>query len=181
MLLGEDVFYPYMPAVTTSVQTVLNAETAAARRAGFPIKVALIASPIDLGVIPELFGHPQQYAAFLDREISFQGPHPLLVVMAAGYGVQGTGGPAGLALAGLPPPAEKTSTALARAAITAVARLTKASGHRLEGGFAAPTPTAGGGGGSSTTPIVIALAVAAVAAAGTLIARRRRSAAPPAR
>ncbi len=44
VLLGEDVFYPYMPAVTTSVQTVLNAETAAARRAGFPIKVALIAS-----------------------------------------------------------------------------------------------------------------------------------------
>src|SRR5262245_14137685 len=70
VLLGENVFYPYQPAVSQQVQKALNAQTAAAKRSGFPIKVALIASPVDLGVIPDLFGKPQKYAAFLDQEIS---------------------------------------------------------------------------------------------------------------
>ena len=84
-----------LPAAGLQVggQPTLNAETAAAKRAGFPIKVALIASPVDLGVIPDLFGKPQQYADFLDQEISFQGKQPLLVVMAAGYGVAGSDRP----------------------------------------------------------------------------------------
>ena len=99
MLLGLNVFYPFEPPVRRSVQRTLNAETAAAKRAGFPIKVALIASPLDLGVIPSLFGKPQQYADFLDQEISFLGKQPLLVVMSDGYGTQGFGGPAKLAVA----------------------------------------------------------------------------------
>ena len=100
VLLGQNVFYPYQPPVSKSVAATLNAETAAAKRAGFPLKVALIASPVDLGVIPDLFGKPQKYADFLDQEISFQGKQPLLVVMAAGYGVQGLSGPGKLAVAG---------------------------------------------------------------------------------
>src|SRR3954453_3989674 len=92
-LLGQNVFYPYQPKVSPAVAARLNAETAAAKRAGFPLKVALIASPLDLGVIPDLFGKPQKYADFLDQEISFQGKQPLLVVMPAGYGVQGVSGP----------------------------------------------------------------------------------------
>ena len=89
VLLGENVFYPYSPQVSPSLQKTLNAETAAAKKAGFPLKVALIAAPVDLGVIPDLFGKPQKYADFLDQEISFQGKQPLLVVMKAGYGAQG--------------------------------------------------------------------------------------------
>ena len=88
MLLGENVFYPYTPPVSPALQKSLNAATAAAKQAGFPIKVALIASPVDLGVIPDLFGKPQKYADFLDQEISFQAKQPLLVVMSAGYGVR---------------------------------------------------------------------------------------------
>ena len=45
--------------------------TAKAKAEGFPVKVALIAAPTDLGVIPDLFGKPQPYAQFLDQEISF--------------------------------------------------------------------------------------------------------------
>jgi len=89
VLLGENVFYPYRPVVSGSLQRTLNTEAAAAAKAHFPIKVALIASPVDLGVIPDLFGKPQKYADFLDQEISFQVKQPLLVVMASGYGVQG--------------------------------------------------------------------------------------------
>src|SRR5258708_10141456 len=81
VLLGEDVFYPYTPPVTAAIQHELSAATAAARKAKVPIKIALIASPVDLGVIPDLFGKPQQYAQFLDQEISFRCKQPLLVVI----------------------------------------------------------------------------------------------------
>ena len=73
VLLGESVFYPYSPPVATGLQKTLNAETAAGTRAHFPIKVALIDTPVDLGAIPTLFGKPQQYADFLHQEISFLG------------------------------------------------------------------------------------------------------------
>ena len=108
VLLGENVFYPYSPHVSASAQKSLNALTAAAaKRAGLPIKVALIASPVDLGVIPDLFGKPQKYAEFLDQEISFRRKQPLLVVMPAGYGTQGLSPKAASAIAALPKPTEE--------------------------------------------------------------------------
>lgn len=168
-LLGENVFYPYSPPVARAVQLQLNRETAAARRAGFPIKVALIAGPTDLGAIPSLFGKPQAYARFLDQEISFRGAQPLLVVMPAGYGVQGVTGPARLAVSALPKPAGKTSTDLARAAQAAVAKLVSASGHSVKG-------TGGGGdsGGGGTTVLLIVLVLAAIAVSTALILLRVR-------
>jgi hypothetical protein len=176
-LLGENVFYPYTPPVAASVQRTLNAETAATKKAGFPLKVALIAAPTDLGVIPDLFGQPQKYADFLDQEISFQGRQPLLVVMATGYGLQGISELALNAARGLHPPAGKTSTDLAQAAIAAVAKLAAASGHPVKGvpGLGGGSGSSGGGGGSPT-PLIIGLAVAAVLVAGTLVALRRRQA-----
>jgi hypothetical protein len=173
-LLGQNVFYPYTPPVTASTQRTLKAETVAAKKAGFPLKVALIASPVDLGVIPDLFGKPQKYADFLDQEISFQGKQPLLVVMAAGYGVQGVTGPAKLAVGALRPPAGKTSNDLAQAAITAVAKLASASGHDLKAVKGLPGDSGGSGGGSST-PLILALAAAAVLVAAALLVLRRRN------
>ena len=173
VLLGQNVYYPYSPAVPRAVQAKLNAETAAAKKAGLPIKVALIASPVDLGVIPELFGKPQDYAKFLNKEISFQGPQPLLVVMAAGYGTQGVSAKAAAAAGALPKPAGKTSTDLAQAARTAVAKLAAADGHPIKG--AAGAGTASGASGS-TTPLLIGLIVAAIVVAGALILLRRRQA-----
>jgi MYXO-CTERM domain-containing protein len=176
VLLGENVFYPYSPPVSSSLQKTLDAETAAATRAGFPVKVALIASPVDLGVIPDLFGKPQQYARFLDQEISFQTKQQLLVVMSTGYGVQGLGRPATTAAGSLARPAGKQSNDLARAAITAVAKLSAAAGHPITGVPGIPGASSGGGGGA-TTVIIVALALAALATAGALVAKRRRRAA----
>jgi hypothetical protein len=175
VLLGESVFYPYSPATSGTLERKLNAETAAAAKAHFPIKVALIASPVDLGTIPELFGKPQKYADFLDIEISFEGKQKLLVVMAAGYGVQGMGPGPTAAAPKLPPPAGKTSDDLAQAAITAVAKLAAADGHPLAN-FSATSGSASGG-SSGRTILLIVLIVAAVATAGTLVAVRRRPAA----
>jgi hypothetical protein len=180
VLLGQNVFYPYVPPVSRSVAATLNAETAAAKRAGFALKVALIASPVDLGVIPDLFGKPQKYADFLDQEISFQGKQPLLVVMAAGYGVQGLTGPGTLAVAGLKPPAGKTSNELATAAIGAVAKIAAASGHKLTGVPGVPGSSSSEGGSSASTLIVALLAAAAVLVAVALIVLRRRNPGRPA-
>jgi hypothetical protein len=176
VLLGQNVFYPYSPPVSGSVQKTLDAETAAAVRAGFPIKVALIASPVDLGVIPDLFGKPQQYADFLDQEISFRTRQPLLVVMSTGFGIQGVSGPAKAAVASLQKPAGGQSDDLARAAIAAVAKLSAAAGRpvRVAGGGGSPHGSSGGG--SARTILLIALIVGAVAAAGGLLVLRRRSA-----
>jgi hypothetical protein len=175
VLLGQNVFYPYTPAVSPAIQKTLDAETTAASQAKFPIKVALIASPVDLGVIPDLFGKPQKYAEFLDQEISFQTKQPLLVVMPAGYGVQGIHGPAAAAVTSLPKPSGPTSNALAQAAITAVAKLAADSGHPIKGVAGIPGSSSASG-GSSTTPIVIALVAAAVLTAAALIVVRRRQA-----
>jgi hypothetical protein len=176
VLLGQNVFYPYAPPTSAAVQKTLNAETAAAKKAGFPVKVALIGAPVDLGVIPSLFGKPQQYANFLDQEISFQGKQVLLVVMAAGYGTQGMSAAATRAAASLPKPTGTTPTELASAAVTAVDKLAASAGHPIKG-----VPGVGGAssGGGSPTVIFVILALAAIGAAAALVAIRRRHAATP--
>jgi hypothetical protein len=173
VLLGENVFYPYSPPTSATIQNSLNAETAAAKRAGFPLKVALIGSPVDLGVIPDLFGKPQQYAEFLDQEISFRVRQPLLVVMAAGYGAVGLGTSATTAIGSLPKPAGTKGDELATAAIAAVPKLAVAAGHPIKRA-PGPGPSASN---SGATVLIAVLAVAAAAIAVALIVLRRRAAA----
>jgi hypothetical protein len=185
VLLGENVFYPFAPTVSSRLQAELNAETAAASRAHFPIKVALIASPADLGAIPSLFGKPQEYANFLDREISSSNnSQPLLVVMRTGYGAQGLDPAAAIAVVRLAAPAGPSTDDLARAAVLAIPKLAAAAGHPI--GAVRAGSTAGGGGPSRLLSLVL-LAVAAVAASAAIIevrrwragiARRRRARTP---
>jgi hypothetical protein len=175
VLLGESVFYPYQPPVKSSIQKALNAEALAAQRAGFPIKVALIASPVDLGVIPDLFEKPQKYADFLDQEISFQARQLLLVVMPSGYGVQGLPQKASAAVATLAKPAGKSSNDLATAALGAIPRLAAAAGHPIK---RAPQTTKASSSGNSTSTLLIVLIAAAALIAltlGVLTLRRRRA------
>jgi hypothetical protein len=173
VLPAENVFYPYSPSVASTLRQELDAETAAAKRAHFPIKVALIASPADLGAIQTLYGKPQQYARFLESEIGFGSRQLLLVVMAAGYGVQGLP-PVATRLAGsLPKPSEGRVNSLARAAVAAVPKLAAATGHRLGGTLGPPTTA------TSTGPSAAVLAfpaLAAVAIAGAILAIRHRMA-----
>jgi hypothetical protein len=172
VLLGERVFYPYSPPVSAGLQKVLNAETAEASRAHFPIKVALIDTPVDLGAIPTLFAKPQQYADFLDQEISFAGSEQLLlVVMPNGYGVRGLDRSVTDTTSTLQRPAGRGSNDLARAAIAAVPKLAAAAGH--------PIASAAGGSdgseGNDTTAISVGALVflAVVASAAVLWFRHR--------
>jgi hypothetical protein len=172
VLLGESVFYPFTPTVSASLQKKLGEETAAASRAHFPIKVALIGSPVDLGAIPSLFGKPQQYANFLDQEISFGSQKdPLLVVMRAGYGVSGLDRAATVAVATLHKPAGASVDDLAQAAVLAVPRLAGAAGHPIAAA-AVGTPSSGS---SSLLPVVLLVVVAVAAAVAITAVRRRRT------
>ena len=174
VLLGSNVFYPFDPPVSPSAQRTLNAVTAAAQKADVKVKVALIAAPTDLGVIPSLFGKPQEYADFLYREITFLGPQRLLVVMYDGYGTQGLTAVAQKAVAALPKPAGKTSTDLAQAGAVAVARIAAAEGHPIQAGSGVPSVASQSSGGDSNTPILIGLVAAAVVITGGILALRRR-------
>jgi hypothetical protein len=170
VLLGANVFYPYSPPVSADLEKTLNGVVAAARRARFPIKVALIDSPTDLGGLPSFFGKPQRYASFLDQELGFISPNPpLLVVMPNGYGVKGLPDAASTAAASLPKPTGTQSSDLVRAAIVAVPKLAAAAGHPL----GRASGSSGGGGSSALVP-VIALVVVAVGAAGGVLAYRSR-------
>lgn len=175
VLLGADVFYPYTPPVSFRLQKQLNGEAAAAAKAHFHLKVALIDGPYDLGVVPQMFGKPQEYANFLDQELKlFLGPHPpLLVVMPGGFGVQNLPAAATSAVASLSKPGGRRSNDLASAAIAAVPKLAAAAGHPIS---TADVSGSGSGGGGGTWPIVI-VAVAAIALAGGVLVARRRLAA----
>jgi hypothetical protein len=173
VLVSQNVFYPYSPPPAGALQSALNSEATATARAHFQIKVALIASPMDLGGIPNFFGKPQAYADFLDQEIAFGRPHPpLLVVMASGFGVRGLPQPAVVLAASLPKPASARSDDLARAAIAALPKLANAAGHPI------PAKSASVSGGRTTghvptalTVVIFALIVVAIAVA---ILRYRR-------
>lgn len=172
-LLFENVFYPYSPSVSRKLVETLNGETAAARRGGFPIKVALIASTGDLGAIPIMFGKPATYAGFLDEEIR-SAPHKLLlVVMPGGYGVSTLSRPARAAGTRLAKPASGRSDDLARAAIAAVPKLAAAAGHPL--GRIRPQPAVKHDSGWKP-PTAAILALAAIIIAGAIIVIRQRRA-----
>jgi len=174
VLIGENVFYPYSPTVSPALQSTLNAETAAASHAHFPIKVALIASPVDLGTVTSLYGQPQNYADFLDVEISYLDIRQMvLVVMPNGYGVSGLDRPATLASRKLTKPAGRTSNDLARAAIVAVAKLAFAAGHPIKN---IRSTTAASGSSGWQPPAAAILALGAIAAAGAILALRHRDA-----
>lgn len=177
VLLAQAVYYPYMPVVSAKLSRALDRLTAQAKAAGYPLKVAIIASPNDLGAVPQLFGKPQPYAKFLHSEIVYNNRQPLLVVMPAGFGWQDAGAAADATMAKVPRPAATDSNTLTRSAIVAVQKLAAANGHPL------PAAEAGAGGpgrGAAPNPLIvfggplvlIALAVAVLTRRG-----RRRPAA----
>jgi hypothetical protein len=169
VLIGENVFYPYSPAVSAGLQKQLNGETAAAARAHFPIKVALIPAPADLGALPTLFDKPKQYSNFLDQEISFLNVKPLLlVVMPNGYGVTHVGAAATRVAGTLKKPASSQSDDIARAAIAAVPKLAAAAGHPIG------TVSEAGSGSGGPSPLLALAVLAAVAVAAAAVITRIR-------
>jgi len=170
VLLGQDVFYPYQPRISSALEAALKTALRRASLTGLNLKVAIIESPEELGVVPKLFGHPQAYAQFLDREISFNRPQPLLVVMPAGFGVAAAGSQAALARVAVD--TRQRAYGLTRSAILAVVALARARGRPIATPAIPPYSTSGTG-----TPALLIFGVPAalLILAGLVATRRGRS------
>ncbi|HEX6490025.1 MAG TPA: hypothetical protein VF002_01475 [Gaiellaceae bacterium] len=167
------VFFSVQAPQSSTAGRQLQALAAAARKRKFPIRIAVISQPGDLGLIQGLWGKPQQYAAFLGAELFQFGNYKgtLVVSMPAGFGVHGPGAtPQGKrALAALPKPGPVALERLGKETVVAVRRLAAANGHPL------PVPSAAGSGSGTSTWFVVAavLAGALVALAGAFFGLRR--------
>ncbi len=127
VLLTQDVYLPATPATSEGAARALLTITRRARATGWPLKVAIFATPADLGNAARLFSTPQLYADQLAREI---GDPRLLVVTPVGFAGQKLGDGVARALAGLAP-VTPGDDRLERQAVTAVARLASEAGHPL--------------------------------------------------
>jgi hypothetical protein len=173
VLLLQDVYSPYQPPIPKPVLDALTSTTKQLRKAGFPLKVAVIASKTDLGTVPQFLGRPQPYAQFLESEIKFNKAKPLLVVMEAGYGTAEVPPNIAKSVADLDKPSSGSADALGRSAIDAVLRIASAAGHPLPKPKL-PAAASGGGGGGTSPAIIFGVPVLLLALGGGLAALRAR-------
>jgi hypothetical protein len=174
VLLLQDVYLPYAPGVPPDLGRTITDLLKETRKAGFPLKVAIIADPKDLGAVPQFFGRPQSYAPFLESEIAFNKKKPLLTVMPSGYGVAGLPAGSENGLAGFAAPKSPAGEDLGRAAVGAIVKLSRAAGHPVPAPRL-PKASSGSGGGGSTSPLIVfGVPVALLALGGALAALRRR-------
>ena len=121
------------PDLTASGRDLLFVTHAAKKR--FPIRVAVIYQPSDLGLIQSLWKRPQPYAKFLGKElIAFGRYHGTLVVaMPNGFGVFGPGAtPKGKrALGPVAAPGNVGLDTFGAATVQAVRTVAAANGHPL--------------------------------------------------
>jgi hypothetical protein len=175
VLIGQSIF-PGYGTITPKVQDELYSVTTAAQRAGFPVRIALIDGPSDLGAVPQEWGHPASYAHFLDYEINTVVGGHILVVMPQGFGLATGGQPESVAaLSGIP--IGSGANGLGIAAVAATEKLAAAAGHPLGRGAATQSVPLGASSATvnrAVTALLILLAIAALAVAAAVLARRHR-------
>jgi hypothetical protein len=122
VLVSQDVFLPQSQTIRPTLADQLNALTRQADQSGNTLKIALIATPTDLGSVSSLYGQPTNYARYLSLELEFVTKAPVLVVMPQGVGFARAGKtiPA-QQLAGLS--TQSGPDGLARTAMAAIKRL----------------------------------------------------------
>lgn len=172
--MGQQVFLSLQPTFSTSAQQELTGIVAAANRAGFAIRVAVISSSYDLGSVTELWRKPRVYARFLGLELSSSYRGRLLVVMPNGFGFNWPGHSPAEAERQLANLTTRSGVGgLLGAGQAAVVKLADAAGVKIS------APAANASGKSNQLGVVIAAAVAALAAAAALalgVRRHRRRA-----
>ena len=174
-LLLQDVYLPIQPPMPPAYASAIRSMAASAKKAGFQLKVAIVATPNDLGLVPQLFNKPQAYAPYLGREIDFQKKNSLLVVMPTGYGTNDVLPKVAASIKSLPAPGASLDS-IGKGTLTAIGHMSAAAGHPVP----VPKVKSGGGSGGSTSPAVIfGVPVLFLALAGGLMALRRRQTPPP--
>ncbi|TMK69488.1 MAG: hypothetical protein E6G50_12240 [Actinobacteria bacterium] len=150
VLYTQRVFLPFESPVPKPVSSRLDAVVQSARSSRYPIKVAVIGTPADLGTAYALWKKPQEYARFLGQELVFLYKGTLLIVMPSGFGVyhyRHSVAPELRALVKLS--VERNGIdGLVDSAVTAVARLAAANGHPVPVPPPAKASDSGSGSGS---------------------------------
>ena len=179
VLIAQDVYLPYSPPTRADLQRALERTVREARAAGYPVKVALIASQGDLGAYPALYNKPNEYATLLAQELPANAHgrrvtgQRILVVMPGGFGGVNLGEGVDEALGGVEIQAAAQSDGLAVAAMGAVARLATANGHRVATPPEAGTTLGRAEGGGGPSPLLYLAPVAVLFAALVALGRRR--------
>jgi hypothetical protein len=171
------VFLPYETKVPAADAAQLRAVVREARKAGYPVKVAVIGSPPDLGGVTALWKKPDKYARFLGSELAFLYKGRLLVVMPNGFGFSKDGRPVPNAAHALDEVEIGPGGAgLAQGATAAVRALAAADGHPVA--LPSDHPAAAKGDNSNRDRAIIGAVVlaAGLAWAAVLLLRRRRAA-----
>ena len=173
-LLSQQVFFPYDTKFPETQQIQFAQLVREANKAGFKIRVALIASSYDMGSVTSLYRKPRTYARFLGQELSFVYKQRLLVVMRNGFGFNWPHHSTSAAyrtLANIQ--IAPGATGLLTAAQSAVQRLAAADGIKLATPTHVTTPAQRN---SHDRLIIIAAVVAAILVAATarLALRQRR-------
>jgi hypothetical protein len=175
VLIGRYVYLPY-GSVSPDTAGALRGIVAEANRAGYRIKVAVIGTKVDMGLVTGLWLKPHTYARFLGGELLFVYKKGRLVIeMPNGFGIY-RGTKADERLLARLPTGEKADELVTNMA-AAVQRLAAASGYKVS----IPKSKGGSSGG---TRLAIALGgVGILALLGLLTylylprARKRRRAA----
>jgi len=131
VLTMSRMFLPFHQRLTRQV-SALKVVVRLAARAGYPVRVAVIASKLDLGADPALWRHPQRYAELLGGEISGINRDPILIVMPNGFGLYQPGRTRAASeaqLARTPAPAKSSNLVVLAAA--EIKNLAAASGHPI--------------------------------------------------
>jgi hypothetical protein len=144
VLPSREVFVPFDPSLCSAAGRRLDALTEAMRKAGYPIKVAVIPTGEDLGTLYRLFGRPQAYARVLARDLPRHAierrrgrrAYRLLVVMPGGLALNRSNDREARVLRRTAIDAEASREDLVRLSIDVVSTLSRATGHRV----AAPKP-----------------------------------------
>jgi hypothetical protein len=177
VLIGQTLFMPADAGASAAQQAELQELQRAAARAGYPVRVAVIASPSDLGSVTALWQQPRAYARFLGYELALVFHGPLLVVMPGGFGLNHPGASLGAEQSALsrtrPPSAAGGLTLAAMRAVRSVAAA--ATGHQLPSAIASGALRAGapGGSGQPLSLVVFALGAALIAFAWAASLRAR--------
>jgi cytochrome oxidase Cu insertion factor (SCO1/SenC/PrrC family)/thiol-disulfide isomerase/thioredoxin len=188
VLVYQSLFLEADAGITVPQQAALGKLLRSAASAGFPIRVAVIASRSDLGAITGLWRAPRSYARFLGLELSLAYRGRLLVVMPNGFGFNWPGHSSASAYRTLARVRIGSGGSGLTAAVQgAVAALAAQAHVKLGAGGgtatgAAPASSAGGtaaGGGPAATAhgadtlVALIAVVGGLLAAAVLVLRRR--------
>ena len=131
-LLGTQVFLPFDVKLPKAKQQELVSIVHDANKSGYAVRVALIASPYDLGAVTSLWRKPRPYAKFLGAELQFIYKRRLLVVMPNGFGFNWPKHPSTKEYAVLSTvPIGTGAVGMLDSTVTAVQKLATASGVRI--------------------------------------------------